>query len=148
MTPPNIPFIYRLWHLYLEPIAAIGGTIRLIAAPATYFDFMPATAAYSPTSHIVYNQLAATYLLFAFNQAVVLRVARDLQVWKALILGMLLCDAVHIYANWAEMGTQLMLNPWLWRGGDVVTMSLNVGPFLLRAAFLAEAGFGGRRKTA
>ena len=69
MAPPNTPFIYRLWHLYLEPFFALGGVYHLHWAPAQYFTFMPATSAYHPDSQIAYDQLASAYLFFAFTRA-------------------------------------------------------------------------------
>ncbi|KAI4923068.1 uncharacterized protein J4E92_007820 [Alternaria infectoria] len=74
MAPPNTPFVYLLWHLYLEPIFALGGTYHLHWAPAEYFTFMPSTSAYHPDSQIAYDQLASAYLFFAFTEGVLMRV--------------------------------------------------------------------------
>ncbi|KAF1845800.1 uncharacterized protein K460DRAFT_285233 [Cucurbitaria berberidis CBS 394.84] len=140
MTPPNIPFFYRLWHLYLEPFAALGGVYHLHVVPREYISFMPSTSQYHPTSQIVYDQLASTYFLFAFIEGILLRVVDDLRVWWWIVFGLALCDAGHIYAAWSEMGTELILSPWLWSQKDVVTNVLNVLPFVTRAAFLLGLG--------
>ncbi|KAF1943614.1 hypothetical protein EJ02DRAFT_453090 [Clathrospora elynae] len=140
MAPPKTPFIYILWHLYLEPIFALGGVYHLHWAPEEYFTFMPSTSAYTPTSQLVYDQLAACYFFFAFIQGVLLRVVNDIKTWRWIVLGLMLCDAGHCYAAWYEMGTEFVLSPWLWSQKDVVTNVLNVLPFTLRAMYLLGVG--------
>jgi predicted phosphoadenosine phosphosulfate sulfurtransferase len=146
MTPPNIPLIYRIWHLWLEPVCALNGARYLHFMPDIYHKYMPVTTTWSPKTQIIYDQLAATYLLFAFNQAITLRVVPDVKTWKVLILGMAMCDAGHIYASWAEMGTRETLSPGNWRSQDWVTMVLNILPFLLRVAFVLGVGLEGSKK--
>ncbi|KAI4945721.1 hypothetical protein J4E91_007633 [Alternaria rosae] len=90
MAPPNTPFIYLLWHLYLEPIFALGGTYHLHWAPAEYFTFMPSTSAYHPDSQIAYDQLASAYLFFAFTEGVLMRVVKDRKTWWWIVLGLIL----------------------------------------------------------
>ncbi|KAF9692419.1 hypothetical protein EKO04_009710 [Ascochyta lentis] len=140
MTPPNIPLVYRLWHLWIEPAMALNGARYLWSMPDVYHQYMPGTSAWSPKSQIIYDQLAATYMLFAFNQAVTLRVVQEVRLWKVLLFGMALCDAGHIYSVWAEMGTRDMLSPSVWRPSDWVTMVSTVGPFFLRLAFVLGVG--------
>lgn len=146
MTPPNIPLFYRVWLLWLEPAMALNGARYLWCTPEVYLDYMPMTAAWSPKSQIVYDQLAATYLLFAFNQAVTLRIVHDLRIWKVLLFGMALCDAGHIYSIWAEMGTKEVFSPGNWRPHDWVTIISTVGPIILRLAFVLGLGLGGSQK--
>ena len=140
MALSDIPLIYRAWHLWIEPAMALNGARYLWCAPEVHHEYMPATAAWNPSSQIIYDQLAATYLLFAFNQAVTLRLVRDVYAWKVLLFGMALCDAGHIYSIWAEMGTREMLSPAIWRSHDWVTMVSTVGPFFLRLAFVLGVG--------
>ena len=150
MTPPNIPFFYRLWHLYLEPIGALGGVYHLHFVPREYFDYMPATSQYSPQSQIVCDQLAATYLLFAWIEGVLLRVVDDVRIWKYILFGLALCDAGHIFAAWQSAGTEWIFSPWLWDGRDIVTNILNVLPLITRVAFICGVGYNDqtvRKKT-
>jgi hypothetical protein len=137
----RIPTLYQAWHLWFEPLIALSGVYHLHWAPEQYFDFMPRSSHYSPASQIVYDQLAASYLLFAAVEALVLRAANNLQVWRAVIFALLLCDAGHMYAAWAEMGTENFFRPWLWRTMDTITMLMNLAPPVLRFAFLLEIGF-------
>jgi hypothetical protein len=142
MTPRNIPWFYRLWHLYLEPVFALGGVYHLHWVPLEYLSFMPSTTSYHAGSQIVYDQLASAYLLFAFIEGVLLRVVDDIRVWKYIVFGLALCDAGHCYAAWCEMGTSMVLSPWLWSQKDVVTNILNAVPLLTRVAFLLGVGLG------
>jgi len=123
----QIPFLYRLWHLYLEPLIALSGAYHLALHPALYFSYMPASAHYSPASRIVYNQLASAYLAFAVIEALVLRSTDDIRVWKTVMWALLVCDAGHAYASWVEMGTRGFWCAWEWGGKDAVTMGLTGG---------------------
>lgn len=103
----RIPFLYRLILLYVEPLMAFNGAILCLFAPALFLNTFSPYLRYRSDAQIIYNQLGATYILFAFNQAVVLRVAKDLRVWKAIVLGILICDCVHLWAGWAVMVSTL-----------------------------------------
>ncbi|KAL6709701.1 hypothetical protein ACN47E_001129 [Coniothyrium glycines] len=140
MAPRGIPFFYLLWHLYLEPLFALGGVYHLHFVPATYFTFMPAPTSYHRASQIAYDQLAATYLLFAFIEGVLMRVVDDMRTWRYIVFGLALCDAGHCYAAWCEMGTTWMVSPGEWSAKDGVTNFLNVLPLVTRVAFLLGVG--------
>ncbi|KAJ8115671.1 hypothetical protein OPT61_g2743 [Boeremia exigua] len=148
MSPPNIPIVYRLWHLWLEPVMALNGAKLLWVEPNTYHEFMPKPSKWHPDARIVYNQLAAAYLLFAYNQAVTLRLVHDVRTWKVLMCGMMVCDTGHVYSIWAEMGTQDMLSPGSWRFEDWVTLVTTIGPIFLRLAFVFGVGLdrGGKKR--
>ncbi|KAF1838603.1 hypothetical protein BDW02DRAFT_564705 [Decorospora gaudefroyi] len=121
MTPRNTPFVYVLWHLYLEPLCALAGVYQLHFMPRLYFSFMPSTSIYSSASQITYDQLASCYLFFAFIEGVLLRVVDDERIWRWIVFGLLLSDLGHCYAAWSEMGTEGILSAWAWRGKDGVT---------------------------
>jgi hypothetical protein len=141
LSASQIPRIYRLWHLWLEPWTALGGVYHLHWTPEQYFAFMPHTARYASESQIVYDQLAASYLFFAAVEILVLRSTDDVKVWRAVVFALLLCDAGHMYASWMEMGARAFLLPWLWGESDAVTMVLTCVPFVLRVAFMLGVGF-------
>lgn len=149
-TLPHFPLVYRAWFLWLEPIMAFGGSILCHFDPVSFLRTMSATSLYSPSSQVIYDQLAATYVLFAFNEAVVLRVTKELRVWKVMMVGLLLCDCLHLYASWSILGTQIFFSPWLWRPEDRVNLILLYIGAILRAAFIREAGFAshGAKKIA
>jgi hypothetical protein len=150
MAPPKIPLAYRIVFLYLDPFAALGGAISAHFFPSDYLVGMSPSATastYSPQTQVVFDQLAATYFLFAFNEAVVLRVTSELRVWKAILFGILLCDAIHLYGSGAAMGWDAFINPWLWRSADWVNLPMLYGLGVMRLAFLFEIGFGSGNKT-
>lgn len=143
-----IPFPYRLFLLYIEPLAAFVGAILAHFHPTRFLSTMSATATYHPSNQIIYDQLAATYVLFAFNEAVVLRVTDSIKVWKALLLGILICDVIHLYGTSIALGSDVMLNPALWRWEDAVNISMLVGPIIMRLAFLLGVGLNNGKPKA
>ncbi|CAN8095685.1 unnamed protein product [Discula destructiva] len=137
--------LYRLWHLYIEPFGAFYGAVLCARSPLLYLSVMSPRANrahYHPEVQIVFDQLAATYLLFAFNQAVVLRMADgSLRVWRGLLAGMLLCDLVHIWASTKALGGLAVLaDPVQWRLYDWVNVVMLLIPMVLRISFLAGVG--------
>lgn len=146
LAPPDtmtallyVPLPYRLLLLWIEPLCAFNGALLCLFAPALFLDTFT-TAPYRADHQIMFDQLAATYILFAFNQAIVLRMTNDLRVWKGIITGILICDVVHLYGAWNVMGTQAFLDPRLWRASEAVNFALLYGPGALRIAFLMELG--------
>lgn len=107
---------------------------------------MPPSTSYNPTSQIVYDQLASSYVFFAFIEGVALRVVDDLPTWRVLVFGLALCDAGHCYAAWYAMGTEGVLDWAAWRARDWVANVLNVLPLVVRGAFLMGVGMGGGKE--
>ncbi|MCJ1389484.1 hypothetical protein MMC18_002341 [Xylographa bjoerkii] len=149
-----IPLPYRILLLYVEPVAAFNGAILAHFFPAFYLAGMSpsaTTSSYSGPSQVIFDQLAACYLLFAFNEAVVLRSTSDIRVWKAMVLGILLCDVIHLYGTWEALGAAFW-DPRLWRMEDWVNLTMLYGPGGMRIALLMgvglkdEKGRTGRRK--
>ncbi|KAH7022137.1 hypothetical protein EDB80DRAFT_805782 [Ilyonectria destructans] len=138
--PLNIPFAYRALFLYFEPFAAFSGTILLHFFPTIFLNGMSLTAKYAPDNQVIYDQLAATYVLFAFNEAVVLRITNDIRVWRGILTGILLCDAIHLYGSWAALGSEVFWDPRTWRPEDWVNLGSLWGQALVRLAFLAGVG--------
>lgn len=142
MAALNIPFLYRVIFLYFEPFAALVGAGLAHFSPERFLATFTPTAVYAPSNQIIYDQVAATYFLFAFNEAVVLRVTNDTRVWKALLLGMLICDGFHTYASYIALGPTVFWDPTSWRSDDIVNFGALGGFGLLRAAFLLNIGLG------
>jgi hypothetical protein len=137
----HIPFLYILLFLWYEPLAALGGAMLCHFDAPRFLSTMTATAIYQPSSQVIFDQLAATYVLFAFNEGILLRMVKDLRVWNIMMTGMLVCDVLHLYASWVIMGTSVFLRPWVWRGEDWLAVGTMWVPLLVRAAFLKEIGF-------
>lgn len=150
MAQSSIAAAHRVLFLYAEPVAALYGALLAGRAPLRYLHLAhpAAPAHYHPSLQVVLDQLAATYFLFAFNQAVVLRVAGDgpagLRVWTAMICGMLLCDLLHLNAAGNGLGWAFLLSPAGWRVEEWIVMVPTCGFAAARVAFLL--GFGVARE--
>ncbi|KAH7117415.1 hypothetical protein EDB81DRAFT_668394 [Dactylonectria macrodidyma] len=136
----NFPFAYRAVFLYFEPVGALVGALLLHFRPASFLNAMAPAAKYAPDNQIIYDQLAATYILFAFNEAIILRITNDLRVWRGILIGILVCDAIHIYGSWATLGGTVFWNPRTWRLEDWVNLVSLWGQAALRLAFVAGVG--------
>lgn len=97
---------------------------------------------YAPDNKVMYDQVAATYTLFAFNEAVLLRTTNDLRVWRTVVIGILICDALHVYASWAALGS-VFWTPAAWRWEDWVNLGSLGGQAAVRVAFMAGVGLKG-----
>lgn len=137
---PKIPWIYRAVFLYFEPVAAFFGACLLHFRPTMFLNTMAPVAKYAADNQVIYDQLAATYTLFALNEAIVLRVTNDLRVWKAILGGILICDAIHLYGSWAALGGAVFWDPRNWRAEDWANLGSLWAQSAVRAAFVA--GFG------
>ncbi|MCJ1317860.1 hypothetical protein MMC15_003187 [Xylographa vitiligo] len=143
----SIPLPYRILLLYVEPIAAFNGAILAHWFPAYYLAGMSPSATistYSSPAQVIFDQLAACYFLFAFNEAVVLRSTSDLRVWKAIVLGILICDLIHLYGTWEALGVAFW-DPKIWRFEDWVNLTMLYGPGGMRLAFLMGVGLKGEK---
>ncbi|KAJ4344736.1 uncharacterized protein N0V89_012480 [Didymosphaeria variabile] len=136
----RIPLAYRALLLYVEPVMAFNGSILCLFFPSLFLSTFSPYLSYHADSQIIYNQLAATYTLFAFNQAVVLRIAKDIRVWKAIVLGILVCDTVHLWAGFDVMRRDGTMSPVMWRAEDWVAVGSLIVPMGLRVAFLLGIG--------
>ncbi|KAM0263142.1 hypothetical protein ACHAQJ_001295 [Trichoderma viride] len=136
----GIPFAYRALFLYFEPFAAFFGSLLLHFRPVTFLNTMSPVAKYAPDNQVIYDQLAATYILFAFNEAVILRISNDLRVWKGILTGILVCDAIHLYGSWAALGGAVFWDPRVWRPEEWANLGTLWGQAAVRGAFLAGIG--------
>ncbi|KAH8125016.1 hypothetical protein LI328DRAFT_133485 [Trichoderma asperelloides] len=136
----KIPFAYRALFLYFEPAAALFGALLLHFRPEIFLNTMSPVAKYAADNQVIYDQLFATYTLFAFNEAVILRITKDLRVWKALLVGILVCDAIHLYGSWAALGGAVFWDVRSWRPEDWANLGSLWGQAAVRMAFLAGVG--------
>ncbi|KAH6866041.1 hypothetical protein B0T10DRAFT_82638 [Thelonectria olida] len=136
----NVPFAYRALFLYFEPIGAFVGALLLLFRPASFLNVMAPAANYATDNQIIYDQLAATYILFAFNEAIILRTTNDLRVWRRILIGILMCDAIHLYGSWAALGGTVFWDPHNWRPEDWVNLVSLWGQAAVRLAFVAGVG--------
>jgi hypothetical protein len=146
-----LPFAYRLFFLVVEPISALVGAFYAHFRQAEYLTLTHASTAPGsamPTgTSIVMSQLANLYLLFALNEALVLRSTGDLRVWRTVLFVLLLADFGHLYSV-SAVGASVYWDVASWNAidwGNVPFVYLGAS---MRIAFLAGVGLGGKKMTA
>ena len=138
----RIPWPYTLFHLYIEPTFAFLGSLQASFLPIHYLTFFvqePITTV-SPHLQIALDQVAGCYTLFAFNEAILLRMTDDLRVWKTVLAGIALCDIVHLCGSRRALGPDIFWNPALWTAKDWVNMGLLWIPLAMRICFVLGIG--------
>ncbi|PSN65576.1 hypothetical protein BS50DRAFT_497176 [Corynespora cassiicola Philippines] len=140
-SPPQIPLPYRLLLTTLEPLLALGGALNATLDPSSFLSTIAPQVPYVPASRVVFDQLASCYLLFAFNEAVVLRATRELRVWSVMVAGMLVCDVAHLAAEARVYEVRELVDCRTWGKGEWVNLGMLWGCVWVRVAFLMGVGF-------
>jgi hypothetical protein len=148
----RIALIYRIWFLYLEPLAALGGTYLSIFNPdrflsgtlplPTYLSIASSpngSVPITPLLELLLTNIGALYLLFAINEGIVLRLTKEKSVWFGVMGAMLASDVGHIYAVYA-IAPERMWALASWNGDEWVNVGMLVFGAVLRAAFLMGVG--------
>jgi hypothetical protein len=92
---------------------------------------------------VLTDMLAGMNLLFAFNLAVTLRVAgNDHRLWRCICSGMLLSDAMHVYATVREFGWPAVLDYNSWRTIDWLNFGIMGCMTVVRLGVVAGIGLG------
>ncbi|KAI1417680.1 hypothetical protein F5Y13DRAFT_151590 [Hypoxylon sp. FL1857] len=137
-----LPLTYRAFFLIIEPISALVGAFYAHFRQDEYLAMT--THASSPVpfgTSIVLSQLANLYLLFALNEALVLRSTGDLRVWKTVLFVLLVADFGHLYSV-SGLGSWVYWDVTRWNAidfGNVLFVYLGAS---MRIAFLAGVGLG------
>jgi len=153
-----IPFPYRLFFLYIEPVSALAGMYYAAIHPSDYLidlvspiqsDFGRAGAVLDTPTSMTLFQLSNLYLLFALNEHFVLSSASSLKTWRRLLFCLLVADFGHL-ATMIPAGTEIFWNVSKWNAmawGSVGFVYLGAS---LRVCFLAGVGLENdeRRATA
>lgn len=141
----KLPRAYAAFFLTIEPVSALIGAFYAQFRPLEYLRLthLPSAPSYTstiPTStSIVLSQLANLYLLFAVNEALVLRSTSDLRVWKTVLFGLLLADFGHLYSVNA-LGGDIYWNALKWNKMDWGNVAFVYAGATMRILFLAGIG--------
>ena len=95
----------------------------------------------SVAGSIVLTQLANLYLLFAINEALILRTTSDTRVWRALLFGLLVADIGHLYSV-NGVGTAIYYEFWHWNAMYWGNLGFVYVGATFRTAFLLGIGLG------
>ena len=145
--PVSIPVLYRLFFLYIEPVATAAGAYLAHFDQYAYMDMTyhepvhPVTGVPKPVS-IILSQLANMYLVFAINEALVLRATSDLKVWRVLLLGLLIADFGHIWSV-NSAGYEVYYRFWEWNSMYWGNLGFVYVGAIMRSCFLLGAGLAG-----
>lgn len=149
----SLPLAYRIFFLVIEPISALVGAYYAHFQQRDYLlltdsSSAPVLTAIPTGTSIVLSQLANLYLLFALNEALVLRSTSDLRVWKTVLFVLLVADLGHLYTIKA-LGPDIYL-PWNFAKWNAIDWG-NI-PFVylgasMRTAFLADVGMATSAKV-
>ncbi|KAI1310885.1 hypothetical protein F5Y03DRAFT_9027 [Xylaria venustula] len=140
----TLPLAYRFFFLIIEPISALVGAFYAHYRQDAYLGMTHAASASSPVplgTSIVMSQLANLYLLFALNEALVLRCTSDMTVWKVVLLVLLVADFGHLHSVSAH-GSWIYWDFTRWNAidwGNVPFVYLGAS---MRIAFLCGVGLG------
>lgn len=140
----KLPLPYRLFFMMVEPISALVGAYYAHFRQAEYLVLThaptaPPKDAIPAGTSIVLSQLANLYLLFALNEALVLRATSNLFVWKTVLFVLLLADLGHLYSV-SSLGPRIYWDVASWNAidwGNVPFVYLGAS---MRLAFLLGVG--------
>ncbi|KAI9822040.1 MAG: hypothetical protein M1832_003212 [Thelocarpon impressellum] len=147
----KLPLAYRLFFLTIEPLATLAGAYLAHFQQHHYLSLTHAPSSPSSPSAtntadamplvtgIVLTQLANMYLVFALNEAFVLRCTSDLRVWRTLLLGLLIADIGHLYSV-SPLGLEVYWRVARWNAMDWGNVGFVYAGALMRIAFLSGVG--------
>ncbi|KAI1484076.1 hypothetical protein K445DRAFT_17673 [Daldinia sp. EC12] len=137
-----LPLAYRAFFLIIEPISALVGAFYAHLRQDEYLSMTTHTASPVPLgTSIILSQLANLYLLFALNEALVLRSTGDLRVWRTVLFVLLVADFGHLYSV-SGLGSWVYWDVTRWNPidyGNVLFVYLGAS---MRIAFLTGVGLG------
>ena len=147
----NIPLPYKLFLLWIEPVAVLVGAYYAWLKPSTYLEDTHAASAPGllglPTAtHVVLRQLGNLYVAFALNEAFVLRATNDLKVWRATLIVLLIADFGHLYSCY-PLGLKMYYDFGNWNAMAYGNYLFVYCGALTRTCFLLGVGMGGPKKA-
>lgn len=139
MALPNIHFFYRFWFLWLDPVI-LGVTVyALVSTPQVVLDAFipPPPSAYDPNQGFLHHQLAALFTFVAIILGGVLRISKEIRVWRVVIMAVLVVDIAMLANNYASLKQQDRLNLGAMRLADCSNIIFTGFVTIIRVFFLA-----------
>ncbi|MCJ1481119.1 hypothetical protein MMC06_001275 [Schaereria dolodes] len=139
-------FTYRCFFLFIEPLSTVIGAYYAFFRQSTYLELThtlsaPAATGIPLATQIVLAQLSNLYLVFALNEALVLRSTNDLRVWRTLLFCLLVADIGHLYSV-STLGYEIYYNVVKWNAIDWGNVGFVYVGASMRMAFLLGVGVG------
>ncbi|KAI1759320.1 NADP-dependent alcohol dehydrogenase-like protein [Hypoxylon sp. FL1150] len=135
-----LPFAYRVFFLIIEPLSTLLGAFYAHFRQHEYLAMTtrvpPSPTGMSDGTSIALSQLANLYLLFALNEALVLRSTGDIRVWKTVLFVLLVGDLGHLYSV-GSLGSRVYWDVPSWNAMDWGNVGFVYLGASMRMAFLA-----------
>ncbi|KAJ6481086.1 hypothetical protein C8R45DRAFT_1076275 [Mycena sanguinolenta] len=148
----GIPFIYKLFFLYIEPISALAGAYYAAFQPQNYLDDLSLPGGklepspLTTQNKMVLLQLANLYLLFTLNEHLVLSSTNSLKTWRRLLFGLLVADFGHLISM-APLGVDVFWRVWDWNVMVWGSVGFVYAGASMRMSFLAGLGLPAKEAT-
>ncbi|KAH9482080.1 hypothetical protein JR316_0004175 [Psilocybe cubensis] len=144
MTPPSVPFLYRAFFLYIEPISALAGAFYAAFRQDDYLKDLTFSSQLTHTvlptqTNMALLQLANLYLLFALNEHFVLSSTTSIVTWKKLLIGLLVADFGHLITM-APAGMAVFWKFWEWNAMMWGSVGFVYAGATMRICFLSDVG--------
>lgn len=128
---------YRLYFLYIEPVMTLTGAYLCIFQP---LDFLARATPLqiteiTPLTQLLITQIACLYIFHGLVEAIVLRLSKDLRVWKALAASILIADVGHLYSLYVA-APEALVNIQGWSSDERINYGILTLGLLLRIGFL------------
>lgn len=146
----QIPLLYRLFFLYIEPISALIGALYAVVLPSQYLNLLTLSSASRTISTIetpVYmtlSQLGNLYTLFALNEHLVLSSTTSIRTWKTLLFCLLIADLGHL-ATMMPLGGDVFWKFWEWNAMVWGSVGFVYAGATMRCCFLSGIGLSNSR---
>ncbi|KAI0643568.1 hypothetical protein C8Q79DRAFT_975651 [Trametes meyenii] len=149
-----IPFVYRLFFLYVEPVSAIVGAFYAGIKPMEYLAYLASSTAgaklaqtpSTPTLISLYPR-SNLYLLFVLNEHLVLSSTPSLRMWRTLLFGLLIADLGHLASMVTlaqEKGfAEVFAYFWWWNAMEWGSVGFVYAGASMRTSFLLSVGLRG-----
>ncbi|CAH0048980.1 unnamed protein product [Clonostachys solani] len=143
----QLPVVYSIFFLFIEPISALVGAFYSHFRQARYLELLNSASAPQAgepvplSTSVAMSQLANMYLFFALNEAFVLRASPDIRIWRAVLLVLLIADVGHFYSM-KDLGPQIYYDVGSWNAADWGNVPWVYMGAVLRLCFLGGVGLG------
>ncbi|OAA38786.1 beta-mannosidase mndA [Cordyceps fumosorosea ARSEF 2679] len=138
-----VPFFYRFFFQNVDPLIALWGAYLNLADPSAAVRASAPASTYDPRQVFLFHQAGGLALAVAVLSALVPRRSRDLGVWRALQLALLLSDFAGLSGIYHGLEVQGRLRPGAWTADDWALAGSYALLTAVRALFLLGVGFGG-----
>jgi hypothetical protein len=142
MAPsPRVPFYYRLFFTWLDPIICVWGAYMDFFTPKVVLSsHIPNPAAPDIGHAMILKQRGGGMLNFAVLSAVLLRYTSDIEIWRIAQAAFLLVDISYFWSVYEVLESQGRLGWETWRAEDWGSLVIVTAATVTRVAFLAGLG--------